>query len=62
MVSASTILIIGGIGLFLVAGGGALISPAISQAKTDFSKIKGGVTENVSMIKGTLARNKDEMI
>lgn len=62
MVSAQTILIISGLALFLVAGGGALVSPAFAQVKSDFGNIKGGVTEQVKSIKGVLARNEENMI
>jgi len=45
MVSAQTLLIVGGIVLFLVAGGGALLAPALATARKDLSKLKTGITE-----------------
>jgi len=62
LVSAQTILIIGGIVLFLVAGGGSLVRPALEQGRKDLSQIKGSVTEQVKNIKGTLKRNEENMI
>ena len=61
MVSAQNLLIIGGIILFLVAGGGSLIAPAFAQAKSDIGKIRGGVSENVKNIKLSLQKNGNSM-
>ena len=62
MVSLTAIILIGGVALFLIAGGGSLISPALGQARTDLDKAKGFTTDQVANIKATLTRNKDNMI
>ena len=62
MVSATNVLILLSIGAFLVAGGGSLIAPAFAQGKKDFGSIKGGLTDQVKSIKGTLKRNEESMI
>ena len=56
MVSATTILIIGGIGIFALAGGIGLSKQAFAQVQTDFSSIKSGVSERVTNVKQTLNR------
>jgi len=50
MVSAQTILILGGIGLFIFAGGVGLSRTAFGQVKTDFKSISGGISERVKRI------------
>jgi len=45
LVSAQTLLIISGIVLFLVAGGGSLIRPALAQGREDISKLRTEITQ-----------------
>ena len=51
MVSATTIIALLGIAIFLLAGGGSLIRPALAQAQIDFQLVKGGLTEQVKNIR-----------
>jgi len=51
VVSLQTIILVGGIALFFLAGGGKFVSPAISSAKQAFSKGKGFIqtqTDNIN--------------
>jgi len=50
MVAFQTILILGGIGLFVFAGGVGLSKTAFGQIKTDFKSISGGISERVKNI------------
>ncbi len=50
MVSAQTILILGGLALFVVAGGVGISQNAFGQAKTDFTRIKGNISGNETVI------------
>jgi len=50
MVSATTLLLIGGLALFVVAGGVGLSKTAFGQVKTDFKMLSGGITERVKGI------------
>lgn len=50
MVSASAILLIGGLALFVFAGGVGLSKTAFGQAKTDFKMITGGISSRVKGI------------
>ncbi|MCH8328851.1 MAG: hypothetical protein IIB81_00485 [Nanoarchaeota archaeon] len=56
MVSAQTILILGGIALFVFAGGVGLSKTAFGQVKTDFKSITGGIS---SRVKGITNNQKD---
>ncbi len=46
MVSATTIILLGGLALFVFAGGVGVSRSAFAQAKSDFSKIRSGVQDN----------------
>jgi len=50
MVSAQTVLILGGLALFVFAGGIGLSKTAFGQAKTDFKSITGGISRRVKDI------------
>ncbi len=50
MVSANTILILGGIALFIFAGGVGLSKTAFGQIGTDINKIKSGISGNQTVI------------
>ena len=50
MVSAQTILILGGLALFIFAGGVGLSRTAFGQARTDFKSITGGISDRVKRI------------
>jgi len=50
MVSAQTILILGGIALFVFAGGIGISKTAFAQARTDLKSISGGISERVKNI------------
>ncbi len=50
MVSAQTILILGGVALFIFAGGVGLSTQAFGQVKTDFTKIKSGISKNDTIV------------
>ncbi len=50
MVSAQTILILGGLALFVFAGGIGISKTAFGQVKTDFKSITGGISERVKNI------------
>jgi len=50
MVSAQTILILGGLALFLFAGGIGISKTAFAQARTDLSTLTGGISERVKNI------------
>ena len=50
MVSAQTILILGGLALFLFAGGIGISKTAFAQARTDLQTISGGISERVKKI------------
>lgn len=52
MVSATTILILGGLALFIFAGGVAISKTAFTQVQTDFKMITGGISERVKGITG----------
>ena len=56
MVSASAIILIGGLALFVFAGGVGLSKTAFGQVKTDFKMITGGISERV---KGITNKNID---
>jgi len=62
MVSISTLLLLSGLALFLVAGGGSLVAPALDQVREDITKAKGTVTEQVANIKNTLNRNRSNVV
>ncbi len=57
MVEAKTVIALVAIALFFIAGGGALIRPALATAQKDFGEIKTGATQQVQSIKSTLQRN-----
>jgi len=48
--SAKNIIIIGGVLLFVFAGGIGLSQTAFAQAKTDFTKVKGDISKNERVI------------
>jgi len=50
MVSAQTIIIIGGLALFLLAGGIGISKTAFAQVQTDFKSIAGGISSRVKGI------------
>jgi len=50
MVSAQTILILGGLALFLFAGGIGISKTAFAQARTDLATISGGISKRVKNI------------
>ena len=50
MVSAQTILILGGIAVFIVAGGIGISKTAFGQVQTDFKTITGGISSRVKGI------------
>ena len=50
MVSAQTILILGGLALFVFAGGVGLSKTAFGQARTDLKSITGGISDRVKRI------------
>ena len=50
MVSAQTILILGGLALFVFAGGIGISKTAFGQVKTDFKSITGGISERVKNV------------
>jgi len=50
MVSAQTILILGGLALFIFAGGVGLSKTAFGQARTDLKSITGGISDRVKRI------------
>jgi hypothetical protein len=52
MVSISAIILIGGLALFVLAGGVGISKVALGQIKTDFSMITGGISERVKGITG----------
>jgi len=56
MVSATSLLLIGGLALFVFAGGVGLSKTAFGQVQTDFKKITGGISERV---KGITNKNMD---
>jgi len=50
MVSAQTLLIIGGLALFVIAGGVGLSKTAFGQAKADLKNITGDISSRVKRI------------
>ncbi len=50
MVSANTIIILGGLALFIFAGGVGLSKTAFGQVKTDFKSITGDISARVKGI------------
>ena len=50
MVSAQTILILGGAILFVIAGGVGISKQAFGQVQTDFKMLSGGISERVKGI------------
>jgi len=50
MVSAQTVIILGGLVLFVLAGGIGLSKTAFAQAQTDLKMLTGGITERVKRI------------
>jgi len=50
MVSATTILVIGGLAVFVFAGGVGLSKTAFGQIQTDFKMITGGISSRVKGI------------
>ena len=56
MVSAQTILIIGGLAVFVFAGGIGISKTAFGQAQTDLKMITGGIS---SRVKGITSNKMD---
>jgi len=50
MVSLQTILLLGGLALFVFAGGIGLSKTAFGQARTDLKSISGGISQRVKNI------------
>ncbi len=50
MVSATTLLLFGGLALFVFAGGVGLSKSAFGQVKTDFKMLTGGISSRVKGI------------
>jgi len=59
MVSAQTILILGGIAVFIFAGGIGLSKTAFGQVQTDFKSITGGISQRVKDISLNKMNTKD---
>ncbi len=49
MVSAKTIIILGGLALFFVAGGVGISKSAFGQASTDLKALTGNITQNTTI-------------
>jgi len=50
MVSAQTLLIFGGLALFVFAGGIGISKTAFGQVQTDFKSLTGGISSRVKSI------------